>query len=511
MNSKKCTKCNTEKSLNSFHNNKGTKDGKEYHCKDCRKNEIRKPGTLFIEEGKKICTKCNIKKEFKDFSKNKKLSGGLNYQCRECAKKEYNLSSKEKEYKTEGLKHCKKCRVKKQLTEFNKALTNKDGRTGKCRSCLQIEQNERNNKKLLERGRIKWSPYTTESFKENLFEEYGDSFELIGEYNTNNLCIKHKQCGNIKCYNKFYSLNNIGCKICSKHNKSKLSTNIENFLRRKGADYKTEVSFEKCVYKGQLYFDFAIYRNNNLSMLIEADGEQHFKETTFGKLGVIQKRDEIKNQYCKNNNINLIRISYTDEENVENILENYIKEDIYKKPPRPYFNKAGVTEKISLEVKYKYLENSITLKDLKEQYNLSKPVIRKILNYYYYPKIGLELKERIELKKKFRLGHTNEKGRHPNTLNEEEIKNALEIRKKGANLKIIAKTFNMQTKFITKDFKWKEKLLDITIKEKKCKYKETGKKFNSLKQGCDFYGINYKSESFRLNKNPNKAKFEYIS
>lgn len=34
-----------------------------------------------------------------------------------------------------------------------------------------------------------------------------------------------------------------------------------------------------------------------------------------------QKRDEIKNKFCKDNNIKLLRIKYTEEANVDKILD----------------------------------------------------------------------------------------------------------------------------------------------------------------------------------------------
>lgn len=48
--------------------------------------------------------------------------------------------------------------------------------------------------------------------------------------------------------------------------------------------------------------------------LIEYDGEQHYKPVEFfgGEEGFknAQYRDKIKNDYCENNNINLIRLPY---------------------------------------------------------------------------------------------------------------------------------------------------------------------------------------------------------
>lgn len=63
-------------------------------------------------------------------------------------------------------------------------------------------------------------------------------------------------------------------------------------------------------------FDFYIEN----TYLIEFDGEQHFKETQFfgnekidtkEALRRYQVYDDIKNQYCINNNIPIIRIPYT--------------------------------------------------------------------------------------------------------------------------------------------------------------------------------------------------------
>ena len=62
-------------------------------------------------------------------------------------------------------------------------------------------------------------------------------------------------------------------------------------------------------------YDFAILKNDVLSYLIEFDGIQHFQVTggwgTAEQLKKTQEHDEIKNQWCKENNIPLIRIPYT--------------------------------------------------------------------------------------------------------------------------------------------------------------------------------------------------------
>ena len=66
-------------------------------------------------------------------------------------------------------------------------------------------------------------------------------------------------------------------------------------------------------------------------MCIEYDGEQHFRPIRFKGMKIedsdvnfqIQKqRDLIKNKYCQDNNIILIRIPYWDFNNIETILNN---------------------------------------------------------------------------------------------------------------------------------------------------------------------------------------------
>lgn len=67
-------------------------------------------------------------------------------------------------------------------------------------------------------------------------------------------------------------------------------------------------------------FDFALFKNNHLLGLIEYDGEQHFKPVGIWggeeQLKIQQERDEKKNQWCRNNNIRLIRIPYTEYNNL---------------------------------------------------------------------------------------------------------------------------------------------------------------------------------------------------
>ena len=60
------------------------------------------------------------------------------------------------------------------------------------------------------------------------------------------------------------------------------------------------------------YFDFAIFsKNGSLLYFIEYDGIQHFESNHFHNTMVkTRENDYIKNKYCFENNIPLIRIPY---------------------------------------------------------------------------------------------------------------------------------------------------------------------------------------------------------
>ena len=87
---------------------------------------------------------------------------------------------------------------------------------------------------------------------------------------------------------------------------------IKYVLEENNIEYHMEKTFDTCVSpKGNLLsFDFYL---PNFNILIEYDGEQHFK-TAFGqqeeKLILQQLYDNIKTEWCSKNNIKLIRIPY---------------------------------------------------------------------------------------------------------------------------------------------------------------------------------------------------------
>jgi len=108
-----------------------------------------------------------------------------------------------------------------------------------------------------------------------------------------------------------------GCPICKE---SKGEKEIRVLLESKKINFISQKRFEKCKNKLPLPFDFYLPDYN---MCIEFDGKQHFKpvERWGGEEGLMirKKKDKIKNNFCKENNIKLLRIKYND--NIKNKIE----------------------------------------------------------------------------------------------------------------------------------------------------------------------------------------------
>ena len=111
------------------------------------------------------------------------------------------------------------------------------------------------------------------------------------------------------------------------------------YLINNNINYQPQYNFEDCLDIGLLRFDFGILdANNNLLFLCEYDGQQHFEPVIFGnfsyevaveKYNDLVRRDNIKNEYCINNHIALLRIPYWEYSNIEVILSEYIEHKRY--------------------------------------------------------------------------------------------------------------------------------------------------------------------------------------
>ena len=93
---------------------------------------------------------------------------------------------------------------------------------------------------------------------------------------------------------------------------------ITQLLKQANIDFQSQYRIQN--FNISSPFDFAIFKDNQLLGLIEYDGEQHFKPVEIWggeeQLKIQQERDERKNQWCKKNNVRLIRIPYTEYDNL---------------------------------------------------------------------------------------------------------------------------------------------------------------------------------------------------
>jgi len=168
-----------------------------------------------------------------------------------------------------------------------------------------------------------------EQFLLDVFRIHKDSLIIIDNYINakTKIKIKCKICNSIWDAIPYSILQGVGCPTCKQ---SKGENRIENYLIKHKITYIKQYCFNNCKYKQRLFFDFAIFENNELKCLLEFDGLQHFKPIKyFGGIETFKinkKRDEIKNNYCLENNIKLLRIPYNNINNIDEKLKNYLKE-----------------------------------------------------------------------------------------------------------------------------------------------------------------------------------------
>lgn len=168
------------------------------------------------------------------------------------------------------------------------------------------------------------SPVNIDVVKNTLEELYPDGkYRLVEgqEYinNKQNLDLLCSDCKNIFSVSLVNIRQGRGCSHCRKifngRKYSKNSLKIENYLKEHSFKFISEYTFDDCKFIRKLPFDFAVFINKSI-ILIEYDGEQHFRpfnkklESSLKAFEDLKRNDEIKNNYCKENNYHLIRINY---------------------------------------------------------------------------------------------------------------------------------------------------------------------------------------------------------
>lgn len=165
-----------------------------------------------------------------------------------------------------------------------------------------------------------------EEFVEEVHNLVGSEYSVVSPYQTaiKPITFRHEECGHefSSSANAFVSGGN-RCPNCSY---SKGEQNIKRVLDRLAITYTREKEFEGLMYKRPLRFDFYLPDYN---LCIEYDGKQHYEPIPYfgGEEGFkkIQYLDGLKNTYCKDNQIHLLRIPYTSFEDEEGLVKDYIE------------------------------------------------------------------------------------------------------------------------------------------------------------------------------------------
>lgn len=170
---------------------------------------------------------------------------------------------------------------------------------------------------------------TSEEFQNEINIITNNEFQLLSEYvgRKEIVSIKHLNCGNSFEVKPGNFLKTPTCKICEQKS-SKGEYYINEFLQNYNIDFKRQFRIKDCKDKRSLPFDFAIFKNNKLVFLIEYNGRQHYNSKSIYSKNFEdrKKKDKIKADYCKNNNINLLTIPYWDFKNLNKIITEKVKE-----------------------------------------------------------------------------------------------------------------------------------------------------------------------------------------
>lgn len=191
--------------------------------------------------------------------------------------------------------------------------------TARCKGCVA--------KKLHEIFAL-----SQEEFENRVTKRY-PNVEILGEYLDNQKSIECK----CKIHNYIYTttVKNLlykgsnGCPLC---NQSSGEILLLNLLKKNHFNINSQHSFKDCKHINVLRFD-AYDLSNNIAY--EYQGEQHYFPVDFAGKGkewaeqqfkINQQRDEIKRDYCRDNNITLIEIPYWEFDNMKDFLYEKWKE-----------------------------------------------------------------------------------------------------------------------------------------------------------------------------------------
>jgi hypothetical protein len=194
--------------------------------------------------------------------------------------------------------------------------------------------------KCSQKSRIQKATKTHELFLKEAILIHGDDYDFLSKYENSQgkMTLKHKECGytwetDVATILRKRYKGKTFCPLCGSMPKGEEL--ICNILSSNNVYFVHQYKFDDCVNILPLPFDFAVFNDRGrIKCLIEFDGQQHFNPIGyFGGQRQFEeqiKKDRIKNEYCRKNNIKLIRIPYWEECNLESILDKIINDKPYE-------------------------------------------------------------------------------------------------------------------------------------------------------------------------------------
>lgn len=330
---------------------KVSKRSKHMECKKCAKIQTARIFRSFLTyDALKYFIEYNSVCKFIS-SSGLKNGDNVNLTCEECGCEFSTLIASFKS----GKKSCNKCSLKKcnqeKVTKLDDVLKILESQKIKyvsgvienedsllelyCEKCEESFQKRvfgvKRNKIICQRCSLKHrkdkTRTSTEKEQKKCDKAKKDKYKILEVYfngEQQKIKVLRVACGHeYTIYKSSFYKNRHICKICDVFGMEKITL---DFLEKQNIDYVKDYFFSDLigVGGGTLFYDYAVIKNNKIYMLIECQGEQHYKpvnhyggEDTFIRQ---QEHDNRKRNYAKEHNIPLLEIPYWESENIENIL-----------------------------------------------------------------------------------------------------------------------------------------------------------------------------------------------
>ena len=247
-------------------------------------------------------------------------------------------------YKEKFLKSCQE----KYGNKFNYDLIEYNGMKSKlkilCNKCNKVFEQRASSHLIDSRGcplcAVIGRTHSLEDFCNLAKKRHGSKYDYsFVEYVNSFTKIKIlcESCNNIFEQKPCNHLSGKGCPGCvgSKGSESKGENRVAKYLSKNNIKFIKNKTFKTLKDKGYLKPDFYL---SELNLFIEYDGEGHYfpcfgytPEERQKNLEDTQRRDKIKNEWARKNNIPLLRIPYWDYDRIEELIEAFILQHTRKK------------------------------------------------------------------------------------------------------------------------------------------------------------------------------------